>query len=381
MNIGELFINLGIKGTDKTIGALTDTKKGLGEVASMSLEAKAAILGAFYAFERLMSSSAHAGNSLENFTALTGISNQTLQQYQYAARQVGLSNEEMAGSFKSVQNVMTTMRLGKGQPEGLGMLQGKVGFDASRGLRDTEYVMKKLQEYANKEHEVGMRNFVLKSFGLSEGAIAAMSRNAFRPEILKKAPTYNESEVKSLDRANAAWSNLGNKIAMAFGHFNAMHGEKLVTDLSKIVTQVVKLAEALVTLSNKLHVFEILGKVLGVAATGVGGVASIISGATASKTGGQLLGLGKDFVNLFTELSSSKSSASSKLQLIPPANPITPGVIQPSVSKAVQPNKTQNNNVQQTFHFQTDGSDHKQVGDAAQKGITRAFFQIPQGGY
>src|ERR1700744_4238817 len=105
MDIGSLFLNLGIKGSEKTVGALTDVKKGLGELGSMSLEAKAGIVAAMYALEQLFATSGKAGTDLTNFNAITGESVKTLQQYQYAARQVGVSNQEVEGSFKTLQSV------------------------------------------------------------------------------------------------------------------------------------------------------------------------------------------------------------------------------------------------------------------------------------
>lgn len=258
MNIAELFVNLGIKGADKTIGALGNVKKGLGEVSSMSLEAKAGILAALYGLEQMAAKSGAAGTGLTNFAALTGLSAKTLQQWEYAARQAGVSGEELTGSLKGVQNSMTNMLLGKGAPEGLGIVSKAVGFDPKKA-RDTFYVMEQLQKAAQAlPKDVG--NQVLKSFNLSEGTIAAMRLNKFNPGTFAKAPLYGDKEIDSLNKSNIAWSNLGQKIEMAFGHFNAKHGQSLVGDISKLVPEVIKLAEALVRLSESLHLFEFMGK-------------------------------------------------------------------------------------------------------------------------
>lgn len=259
MNIAELFVNLGIKGADKTVGALGSVKKGLGEVSTMSLEAKAGILAALYGLEQMAAKSGAAGTGLTNFAALTGLSAKTLQQWQYAARQAGVSGEELTGSLKSVQNSMTNMLLGKGAPEGLGIVSKAVGFDPKRA-RDAFYVMEQLQKAAQAlPKDVG--NTVLKSFGLSEGTIAAMRMNKFNPKTLSQAPLYGDKEIESLNKSNVAWANLGNKIEMAFGHFNAKHGQQLVNDISKLVTEVMKFAEALTILSEKLKIFEVIGEV------------------------------------------------------------------------------------------------------------------------
>lgn len=256
-SIGELFVNLGITGADKTVSALGGVKKGMGELTSMSLEAKAGIVAALYAFERMMSLSGQVGTGLTNFNALTGISAQTLQQWQFAARQAGVSSEELSGSMKSVQNAMTNMLLNKGAPEGLQVVAKAVGGIDINRVRDVTYMMGKLQEAAQKlPKDVG--NNMLKSFGLSEGVIAGMRRNVFNAQNFKNAPTYSDREVGQLDKANIAWGNLGTKIEMAFGHFNAKHGASLVQDISKIADAVFRLVDSLQALADKLKVFAIL---------------------------------------------------------------------------------------------------------------------------
>lgn len=258
MNIAELFVNLGIKGADKTLGALGSVKKTMGDLGSTSLETKAAILGAMYGLERMMALSGAAGTNLTNFTALTGKSGQELQRWQYAARQAGVGADELTGSVKAVQMSMANMLMGKGAPEGLALLSKAVG-----GIKTSDYtkpfeMMKILQQGLQKmSPEMGI--LVGKSFGLSEGTIAAMKRNMFTPQMLAKAPTYSDKEVGSLDKSNIAWSNLNNKIQMAFGHFNAAHGGKLVGEIDQIAMAVLHLTEALVILAEKTKVFALIG--------------------------------------------------------------------------------------------------------------------------
>lgn len=267
MDVGELFVSLGIKGSDKTIGAIDGIKKGLKDTASVSLEAKAAIIGAMYALERLFSASGHAGTDLKNFNTLTGVSTQTLQQYQYAARQAGATNEEMEGTFKSLQRTMTEAAyLGKA-PEGLGRVSMVLGRNitsaevASYIKRPQDMISGILQEYAQKEPDPGLRNWALNSFGIGDGISAAMARNEFRPDVFKRAPTYNDREINNNDKANIGWSNLGTKIEMAIGHFNAAHGGQLVKDISMIADKVLNLANSFERLSEKIHLFEGIGKV------------------------------------------------------------------------------------------------------------------------
>lgn len=264
MNVADLFVNLGIKGTDQTVGALSGVSKELKNTASLSLEAKAAILGAMYATQRLFSESSQAGTNLTNFNSILGVSAKTLQQYQFAARQAGVSNQEVEGTFKALQGTMTKTLMGKGAPAGLAQVANLTGGitpdDIRKFAEQPQLLIKKLQEYAKKEKNAGLRNEVLRSFGVGDNFIAALNRNAFTDQQLAKAPTYSDSEIAALDKANIAWSNLGTKIQMAVGHFNAMHGGQLVKDIAEITDRVLKLADAFIKLADKLKIFQGIGK-------------------------------------------------------------------------------------------------------------------------
>lgn len=365
MNIAELFVNLGVKGSDKAVQAISGVKKNLGEVASMSLEAKAAIIGVIYGLERMMSASARQGTELENFNQLTGLSAQSLQQWQYAARQAGVSSEELTGSLKGVQNSMTNMLLGKGAPEGLAMLANKVGFDPKKA-RDTFYVMEQLQKFA-KTVPADVGNQMIKSFGVSEGTIAAMRRNSFRPEVFARAPRYSDKEINQLDKVNVAWSNLGNKIQMAFGHFTAKNGLKLVDDISKVTTEVIKMTESFIRLAETLKLLKALGMVFE--------------------------GWAQIFVLLNNSLNQAKSMEGYKSQREPGKGGIqqwfkdafendsetakrlfqymTTPDIKPSEKK---PN--QNININNNLNFQHDGKDHKKTSDSVHKAVKDAYRQM-----
>lgn len=262
MNVGELFVSLGIKGTDKTVGAISNVKKGLQETASVSLEAKAAIIGAMYALERLFSKSGAVGTGLTNFNAvLGGKTTQTLQNYEYAARQVGLSNEETERTFVSLQQAMAKIQTGQGAPAGfaqLAMMTGNISTqDVDRFMKNPELLLQRLQDYAQKEKRIGVRNEVLRSF-VGENMIAALARNAFTKESLSRAPTYSDKEIAQLDKANIAWSNLSTKIEMAIGHFNARHGVDLAKDFTTLVNAALRFSEILFSIGEKLHVFDFL---------------------------------------------------------------------------------------------------------------------------
>lgn len=255
MNVGDLFVNLGIKGADKTIGALGDTKKAIGDVASVSLEAKAAIVGAMYALERLFAASGATGTNLTNFNALLGEGTQTIQQYEYAARKMGLSNQEVESTFKALSDSMTKVALGQGRPAGLtyfGSAMGMAPGDIKKFMQQPELLLQKMQEFAAKEKNIPMRNFVLKSFGITDNMIAGLVRGVFNPNALKEAQkfSYNDSQLKNLDKANQGWITLGATIEKAVGDFNAKYGATMVSSITQVVTELAKLPKFLEGISK-----------------------------------------------------------------------------------------------------------------------------------
>ncbi len=262
MTIAELFVNIGVKGDDKAKGALGGVKGTLGEISTAGLAAKAAILGAVYGLQRLMSQSAASGSSLMSYAAATGLSAENLQRWQYAARQANVGAEEMENSITGLQSAMVKMSMGQGAPQGMGVVANAVGIDPAK-VRDTMYMMGKLNDYAKKEKNVDFANEMLKSFGLSMNMISAMRRNAFDPKNLAAAPIYSNAEASQLQKVDVAWGNLGKKIEMAIGHLNAKHGLKLISDIASLTTQILKLADALIIVSEKLKVFEVIGETIG----------------------------------------------------------------------------------------------------------------------
>lgn len=377
MNIGEMFVALGVKGSEKTLAGLGAVRKGMNDLFSTSLETKAGIIGAMYAAERLFAKSGATGTGLTNFTALTGKSAIELQRWQYAARQAGVANEEFTGSFKSVQGAMTNMLMGKGAPEGLALVASKVGFDAKRA-RDTFYVMEQLQKFA-KSAPADVGNAVLKSFGLGEGTVAAMRRGAFNAQAFAAAPTYSQKEVGQLDKANIAWSNLGNQIEMAVGRFNASHGGQLVQDISKLVPKVLTLVEAFTKLADKLKIFQGIGKVF----EGWSLIFDKVSSGVDSITGaigdeGKRKTLGDDTLQFFKEMPGVFKVMAE--DLLPGSKAVasgSPAVVGPPTNVA---GGAQNNIVvHQNLTFQHDGKDPKKTEESVKRANQDAFRQFNQG--
>ena len=375
IKVGELFVNLGIKGSEKTIGAITQTTKGMGGLASVSLEAKAAILAAMYGLERMMSSSASLGTHLVNLSTLLGGPGimKALQQYDYAAQQVGVSNQAVEGSFKSLQSVMTNIDLNKGAPEWAAVVGGKVGIDFNR-KNDLPYMMQKLQQFAQlKNVSEAWKRQMLASFGLSDDVISAMEQNAFRPEMLARAPIYGDTEAKTLQHIKAIWANLEQKIEMGFGRFNTKHGAQLAKDIDHIVTSFLNLASAMDSLATKVHLFQgianLTQKAAGATELSASGVKSITD---AYQNPGDRIPLAKDALEKMGSLwwSFTRARVTVPFSIAQSLYEGVRSTVQSDSSAA------QNNHVTVNQNFQHDGKDHQKHRDASKKGIVDAYTAL-----
>lgn len=297
MNIGELFISLGIKGADSTKSALTGVSSGLNDAKSSGLAAKAAIVGLVYGLERMMSASAKVGVDLQSFANSTGLSTEMLQKWQYASRQFGVGADEMAGTLKHVQNAMTDIMLNKGAPEGFSAFARSVQLDGTR-LKDTYYVMEKLQEYAKKGDPAIAKKFVSSLVG--DNMFSALRQ--ITADVKNLNPNiYSDKESARLQKVNAGWANLADNVQKAMGHFNAKHGFQMINDIQKVTAEVLKLIEAFIKLSEKYKFFEKLAQSIEVLTdmlrvmNGEKTLASTDSAKATSSFFGELFGEKRDF--------------------------------------------------------------------------------------
>jgi hypothetical protein len=261
MTIAELAVNLGVKGTEKVGSALTGVRKQMSGITSTSLEAKAAIIGVMYGLERLTAQSGQMGTSLAQFNSLTGLSADQLQRWQYLALKSGESAQEMAGSIQAVQNAMSKMILGQGAPQGITALKNVVGFDINKA-RDTFYVMDKLREYAQKTKDLpDIRNQVMRTFGLSDNTIQAMATSKVNLANVPLDHMYTEGQTKRLNEVNIAWASLGDKIEHSFGKLNSKFGPKMISDISSLADQVLRLVDAFASLAQQLQLVAVFGDI------------------------------------------------------------------------------------------------------------------------
>lgn len=253
MKVGELFVNLGVKGSEKSVGALTGVYKSMGEVKSISLETKAAIVGVFYGIEQLMRHSMQLGTALSQSSALLDISAKKLQIYQYAAIQAGDTSEGLVSSVKGINAAMAELYVGGGPAQYLGLvgerLLGKGGFDIQKAMKDPLYVLERLQTLAKDTSiPTGVLTKIFQSFGVGEGTNVALRKGVFNDANFAKAPTISDAAVERLQHLNALWANLEQHITIAVDKLVSLHGAAIIHDLTIMADLFLKAADALASI-------------------------------------------------------------------------------------------------------------------------------------
>jgi hypothetical protein len=263
MKVGELFLDIGIKGSDKTVNSLGSVESGLKDVKTMSLEAKAAILAAVYALDQMMNQSRTTGQGLFNFGMETGGNIRQLQQWEYAMVKAGGTADEMESSIRGIQKAMASMDWGHGMPAGLGNLSAAIGgFDITKH-NDPFYMADVIGRGMRAFATMGpkgknMANELAATMGVSQGFMRGSYMGIFNPKTFAEAPIRSRTTVDALMGANSAINVAKYKMGMLFDNFTIKHGKELADNLLKISTSLVKLLDALDDLARATGAFQLL---------------------------------------------------------------------------------------------------------------------------
>lgn len=255
MTAGELFVTIGIKGQDAALKAVSSIKSGLAEIGESSMATKAALAGVVYGLEQMMATSMRTGAELRTFETVTGQSAVTLQKYQYLARQVNVSNEDMTASFKGIQKTMNDMLLTGQVPPGLKFLFQKVGFDPSRA-RDIPYVIEKLRDAA-KTLPADVFSRFAQSLGATEGFISFAIRSKGEIKDVKDSMVMSEAQITALAKVDAAWANLWNTFKLFAAGGTAKFGMFAVGELQNAYKMVMRLWEGFEKISKTMPALKI----------------------------------------------------------------------------------------------------------------------------
>ena len=146
---------------------------------------------------------------------------------------------------------MAELVKGKGAPEGMAWLYSTIDMSKTE-LEQTYDLFDQLQKFAvaNKDRPELVRD-ELGSFGLSVGVQGGMFQGAFNKKVMSRAPFYTKSQIESLSKMKAEWTNLFDSIQRGIADINLNHISELLPEIRKLVTEILELVKALSTLAKE----------------------------------------------------------------------------------------------------------------------------------
>lgn len=212
-SVGELFINLGIKGGDVAMKSLGSIKDALSDMSAQGIAAKASILGAIYALEQWTGQSAQYGNSLEQFAMLTGESVKRQQQLAEAIRETTHATRE--ASTGEAQNFIKTFLSKSADWSMSGSVHGKFAqqfagiarYDVNN--KDPFEFFRALQRFwaeKNSGLSIAQKLNITEGMGVSAGI--NNTAKGFKGDISGiTAHIQSDAMIKELSRIQGKWSD------------------------------------------------------------------------------------------------------------------------------------------------------------------------------
>ncbi len=138
MNIGELFVTLGVKG--QGLGTLKDIAKTISNLPVDAAAAIAGMAGISLELGKMAEEALATSVAFQAFSNQTGLSWQELQRWQLVAEQANVSAQAVASSISTLERNLAEIRLGRGnispfQMLGIGVGPGQNAFTVIEQLR------------------------------------------------------------------------------------------------------------------------------------------------------------------------------------------------------------------------------------------------------
>lgn len=245
MNIGELFLTLGIK-KGSTVNDLTNIG-----FKFLTLKKTAEELGNI--FESLFSDVMKKAVNLANVNKITGISIKQMQEMKYKAEQVGISYEDWLGSVKAIQKGVADINMGN--ENGLFSLLQKLDLNINDYTSSADMlnaIMSKAMQY-----EEGYRNALLSEAGISESMVVMYSE---KYKAIEGSLLLTKEEIAQQKELNQNWYHLKQTVSAIKDKEIAKMGETLSV-ISEIIANII--VNTIRDMGALMKTFSKFGEVLG----------------------------------------------------------------------------------------------------------------------
>jgi hypothetical protein len=191
LNIGELFVKLGVKADTKELKSFTDNIKDL---PNQIFSLKNALLGlTIFGLDKMIGSTVDSVVALENFNKQTGLSIDTLQHWQRAGEKANLamSPEQITQNIAALQKSINDYNQFGIANQGLNL------FGIQTQGKDAFKVLEQIRAYA-RSHPIGETMFRLNQTGLSSEMINVLKLSKEEFDKLGQGNFLGEKGRKSV---------------------------------------------------------------------------------------------------------------------------------------------------------------------------------------
>lgn len=197
MNLGELFVTLGVK-KGSAIRDLSDFSIRFLAIGKMAQEVGGKIKGAF-------KSVADYSTELNTTNTVTGISINQLQKMKLQAEQLGVSYESLLGSVKNLQKTNAQVMLGEGN-----YAPFQTFFESLSEIRDPLELFDSFMKKALTLEPAFRREF-LSQAGISEELIILYTESINK---LSERNILTQEEVRNMKELNKEWNTLTQNVGL-----------------------------------------------------------------------------------------------------------------------------------------------------------------------
>ena len=276
---GEFFVNLGIKGSEKSLDALSSVKSSFKSLTSASLEAKAAIVAAFYELGKATSASGDFGMNIENQSILLGTSTKMIQALDLSMSDAMGTTVDFGATMGKLQKSLSGLAYdAKGNVQGLGLMIDVLSKDKTIKMPDLKEMnawkdnipqftqrlsqMIMTMDKIQGPQQTSARNWLARTFQLSDAELVAMAKGGLTPERIAKfmGKSLSDAQIKDLARNK---QNMYRAVEdMTKGFDKLMSDKTIVKGIENITSAISGLVHALENLNGKMKIFETMGKIL-----------------------------------------------------------------------------------------------------------------------
>lgn len=262
MEIGSLFVTLGLKGANKTNNDLKKTQDNIMGISKKSLGAIAALAGVSLGLSAIYQRATQAGVGLSKFSNYTGKSSKELQKWQYVAMNAGVAAAEVENTFRSIGQIAGDFSLTGNLPAELNRIAQVVGgIDLSK-LDDADYMLRKIQQFLQSGAESQNTLNTIASGIVSPEMIQFLNTNKKDPSMVPDGAIMSDGTSKALLQSKVEMDKFIKDIEVRFARLFVKIGPKVLPQLKELAVQVVNLTEALVTFLSNNKAFEMIGSLV-----------------------------------------------------------------------------------------------------------------------